>query len=320
MYDIEIDLPEEKEIFDDLNKLEIFRKHRVSANPTDLAILTGGDYVYDTFYNPRRQDYFLKGSRNTINREGKECKAYYYIGERGKLSSTYKLNGRQKSVRPILRVPDGIMKKLIEKSKDGILVKFGIYPQNAADNNTQILLENEYNKGSLKKTSLSFTFDKTNCAEENISFTPIKYKVYEFNNKKYIRLKPNNFSQEYTLIDERVGYSSKPIWIEVSPVYWYIDKKTNSLISRKCLLSGIRYDKQPFSDKFEQTEIYEFINKYMLQDLLQKININKYIDMTDDRLSILKDIIEDISEEDKEEYLKALYQLKDELSKPKKRK
>ena len=55
------------------------------------------------------------------------------------------------------------------------------------------------------------------------------------------------------------------VWVEVSPVKWLIDDKTGILISKKGLVSGIRFLNKSTNYKgdFSKTEMKEYLDRYM---------------------------------------------------------
>lgn len=63
------------------------------------------------------------------------------------------------------------------------------------------------------------------------------------------------------------------VWVEVSPVKWLIDDRKGLLISKYGLVSGIRFldKKTDYKGDFSKTEMYEYLNKYMIKDLFQNV-------------------------------------------------
>ena len=61
------------------------------------------------------------------------------------------------------------------------------------------------------------------------------------------------------------------VWVEVSPVKWLIDDKTGILISKKGLVSGIRFLNKSTNYKgdFSKTEMKEYLDRYMSKELFQ---------------------------------------------------
>ena len=76
-------------------------------------------------------------------------------------------------------------------------VEYGEYPQYAADSRMQSILESEYNRG-MNKTGRSYTFDSEK--RDDYGFKPVTYEEYEYQGKRYIRIRANfNFGGDELL-------------------------------------------------------------------------------------------------------------------------
>ena len=148
-------------------------------------------------------------------------------------------------------------------------VEFGEYPQNAADPRIQNILETEYNRG-MNKTGRSYTFDSVKDDDDNTGFKPVTYEEYEYQGKEYIRIKANFYcyGNEFMLSNSVVYRNGDYVWVEVSPVKWLIDDKAGILISKKGLVSGIRFlDKKTcYKGDFSRTEMKKYLDKYMVKE------------------------------------------------------
>ena len=113
-------------------------------------------------------------------------------------------------------------------------VEYGEYPQYAADSKMQNILESEYNR-VMNKTGRSYTFDSVKYDDYDTGFKPVTYEEYEYQGKKYIRIKANSdFDGWKFKLSNGVKYRDGDyVWVEVSPVKWLIDNKTGILISKK---------------------------------------------------------------------------------------
>ena len=162
-------------------------------------------------------------------------------------------------------------------------VEFGEYPQNAADSRMQNILEKEYNR-RLKKTGRSYTFDSTEYHAYDTGFKPVTYEEYEYQGKEYIRIKANSdFGGNKFKLSNGVEYiNGDYVWVEVSSVKWLIDDKAGILISKKGLVSGIRFldKKTDYKGDFDRTEMKEYLDRYMLRDLIQTVTFTRVQDMT----------------------------------------
>lgn len=160
----------------------------------------------------------------------------------------------------------------------------------------QNILESEYTRG-MKKTGRHYTFDSVKTDDHDEKFTPITYEEYEYQGKKYIRIKPvyRYFYAEDLEFSNGNKYENKDyFWVEVSPVKWLIDDKTKTLISKKGLISGIRFLSSdiPYKGDFSKTEMYMFLNKYMVKDLFQSevLTQTQSIDTTDNKKQAKKKV------------------------------
>ena len=161
-------------------------------------------------------------------------------------------------------------------------VEFGEYPQNAADSIIQNILESEYNRG-MNKTGRSFTFDSVKSNDYNTGYKPVTYEEYEYQGNKYIRIKANyDFDDFYFMFSNGVVYSDGDyVWVEVAPVKWLIDDENKQLISKYGLVSGIKFmdSKVKYNGDFDRTEMKKFLDKYMVKDMFQSVDLEHLQDM-----------------------------------------
>ena len=256
------------------SRLEVIRKYGIKSAITDLCVLTGSYLCEDTDYNID-EDRSLTGRISwfwTRSDDGdNNVRAVHRFGCMGS-SHRY---GRSGAVRPALQssvifsqiFPNRVM------GYNGIEeVEYGEYPQNAADSRMQNILESEYNRG-MNKTGRSYTFDSVKYDDYDTGFKPVTYEEYEYQGKKYIRIKANSdFCGDKFMLSNGVQYRDGDyVWVEVSPVKWLIDDKTGILISKKGLVSGIRFLNKSTNYKgdFSKTEMKEYLDRYMSKELFQ---------------------------------------------------
>ena len=256
------------------SQLEVIRKYGTKTAITDLCVLTGSYLCEETDYNID-EDRSLTGRTScfwTRSDDGdNNVRAVHRFGCMGS-SHRY---GRSGAVRPVLQssvifsqiFPNRVMGyNRIEE------VEYGEYPQNAADSRMQNILESEYNRG-MNKTGRSYTFDSVKYDDYDTGFKPVTYEEYEYQGKKYIRIKANSdFCGDKFMLSNGVQYRDGDyVWVEVSPVKWLIDDKTGILISKKGLVSGIRFLNKSTNYKgdFSKTEMKEYLDRYMSKELFQ---------------------------------------------------
>ena len=273
------------------SQLKVIKRYGTKAAITDLCILTGSDsciceneYEYEDIYID--EDDSLAGRTGwywTSSDDGDTD--VLTVSEEG-LEDEVCRDARCGAVRPVLQsstIFSQISRNRVKGYHGTEEVEYGEYPQNAADSIMQEILESEYQKKKLNSTGKDYTFDSTDVDDCDIGFSPITYKEYEYQGKKYIRIKANSYPESTFILSNGIEYEDGDyVWVEVSPVKWLIDDKTETLISKKSLVSGIRFldGKYDYNGDFKRTEMKEYLDKYMLRDLTQTVNLTLTQDMT----------------------------------------
>ncbi len=253
------------------SQLEVIRKYGTKAIITDLCILTGSyiwkETIVEDLSSTVRTSWFWTrsddGSRDVV-----------VVFRRGYRSFCSRY-ARYGAVRPALQssvIFSQIFPNRVRGYNGTEEVEYGEYPQNAADSRMQNILESEYNRG-MNKTGRSYTFDSVRYDDYDTGFIPVTYEEYEYQGKKYIRIKANSdFDGTKFKLSNGVKYRDGDyVWVEVSPVKWLIDDKTGILISKKGLVSGIRFLNKSTNYKgdFSKTEMKEYLDRYMSKELFQ---------------------------------------------------
>ena len=274
MENIELTLLTVEQIFGDENEkqLEVLKKYGTKMAATDLCILTGCSYERDIIdedssLTSRTAWYWTKSYDNDV----------YVVNFDGGLEFDEILNF-DTTIRPVLQssqIFSQIFSSRIHGYNGTEEVEFGEYPQYVASESMQEKLSEEFKKG-MNKTGRTYTFDATFHDDDDHSFNPVIYEEYEYQGKKYIRVEAN--ITDYTSFpfsDKQLYDYGYYVWVEVSPVVWLIDEETQTLISKRGLVSGIRFDEAFETGEFETTEMYEFLNKYMIKDIFQSVDLEK---------------------------------------------
>ena len=252
-------------------RLEVIRKYGIKSAITDLCILTGSYLREDTI----DEDRSLTGRTSCFwTRSDDGDNDVRMVDENGIRSYIYRCK-RSGTVRPALQssvIFSQIFLNRVRGYNGTEEVEYGEYPQNAADSRMQNILESEYNRG-MNKTGRSYTFDSVRYDDYDTGFIPVTYEEYEYQGKKYIRIKANSdFGGDRFMLSNGVKYRDGDyVWVEVSPVKWLIDNKTGILISKKGLVSGIRFLNKSTNYKgdFSKTEMKEYLDRYMSKELFQ---------------------------------------------------
>ena len=265
------------------HQLEVIRKYGTKAAITDLCVLTGSYLCKNTDYNidedkslTGRTSWFWTRSDDgdndvcAVNQHGRRYDRYRYL--------------RDGAVRPALQssvIFSQISPNRVRGYNGTEEVEYLEYPQNAVDSRMQNILESEYYNRGMNETGGSYTFDSVKNDDYDTGFKPITYKEYEYQGKKYIRIKANSDAKRFKLSNGVEYRNGDYVWVEVSPVKWLIDDRTGILISKKGLVSGIRFlDKRTnYKGDFDRTEMKEYLDKYMLRDLTQAVTSTRVQNM-----------------------------------------
>lgn len=256
-------------------QLDVISKYGTKAAITDLCILTGSYLCENTI----DEDSSLKGRTSWFwTRSDDVNNDVRVVDNYGDRDYSYGC-ARYAVVRPALQssvIFSQISPNRVSGYNGTEEVEFGKYPQYAADSRMQSILESEYNKGMMNKTGRSYTFDSVKDYDYNTGFKPVTYEEYEYQGKEYIRIKANFgfVGYKFMLSNGACYRNGDYVWVEVAPVKWLIDDENNQLISKKGLVSGIRFldRKINYYGNFNKTEMYEYLNKYMIKDLFQNVN------------------------------------------------
>lgn len=287
-FDKELTLLSEQEVWgvNGGRQLDVLDKYGTKSAITDLVILTGG-YCEDSCSYMAPDDDSLKGRTGWVyTRSSDGYGDVRGVFKDGSRYDTYRYK-RTGAVRPAL-LSSFIFSQISPNRVRGYNgteeVEYGEYPQYAPDSDVQRRLENEYQRGNLRQTGRDYTFDKTEYDDYSQYFQPVTYEEYDYDGKKYIRVRANSDygSNSFKLSNGESYRNGDYVWVEVSPVKWLIDDRTQTLVSKRGLLSGIRFhtDAKSYNGDFSTTDMKEYLDKYMLKDLTQTVTFTRVEDMT----------------------------------------
>ena len=274
------------------SRLRVIKKYGTKAAITDLCVLTGSYLCEDPDYNID-EDKSLTGRTSCFwTRSDDGIDDVCAVNENGKRNCIFRYH-RLGAVRPVLQssvIFSQISPNRVRGYNGTEEVEYGEYPQNAADSRMQNILESEYNRG-MNKTGRSYTFNSVKYDDYYTGFKPVTYEEYEYQGKKYIRIKANSkFGSNKFILSNGVRYKNGDyVWVEVSPVKWLIDDKTGILISKKGLVSGIRFLDNRYKGDFDKTEMKEYLDKYMLRDLTQTITFTRVQNTTSEEKEMFEE-------------------------------
>lgn len=149
-----------------------------------------------------------------------------------------------------------------------LLVEYGEYPQFAVDSSLGKILDIEFSENRLRKTGKTYTtYANEIVGRTTLYFYPDEHEEFEYQGKKYVRVKANHWFSDY-LKNININKGDY-LWLEVSPIIWYVDESAKLLISKKCLVSGIPYCGQDKDvGEFKNTEIYNYLNTCFATDII----------------------------------------------------
>ena len=266
------------------NKLGVLKKRGTKAAITDFSVLLGA-YVAD-YYHIDNDDslegrtgwYWTKSDNHTTD-------DVLVINEFGAIAGVVP-HEREQGARIVLPFSSILNIPMNKESKkmvnDGILeVEYGYYPQKAVAKNMQEKLEIEYRCGTILKTKNSYTTDSVGYENYDKSFQPQIYREYEYNGKRYVRVKANSFfdGDNFILSNGEQYKDGDYVWVEVQPVKWLVDASAKVMITDKLIFSGIQFDEECqgtyYTENFDKTNIKKYIDKYFARDLLQTRTIGE---------------------------------------------
>lgn len=290
-----------EQIFED-DKLNIFKKIGPKCAATDFANILGvpldDEYLdNDQTLKGRIGDYFTQTSETYFG-------DVIVVTDYGEYKNRVSVS-QDDGIRPVFYSDNFIeISANAVIGNDGVLeVEYGEYPQYAASLELSKILEEKYVNKTLNKTGKTYT---TNIDKEDGGFKPKENTEYEYKGKKYVRMIYDNYcSMNSKILSNGCKYNiGDHVWVEVSPIKWYVEKKEKLLLSKTSLVAGIRFcDIGEYFGDFNKTEVYHFLNTYFVKDIIiNKIRQKKHQEQEGKRKgikisSINIDKIKEVNEE-----------------------
>lgn len=266
MYDEKMTILTEGQMWgnDREDQIEVIHKYGNKTLVSDLAILTGAEYEKDE-----------KGNVGTIFTQAKESTGNVLaVGASGEKKTELRCS-RKGAIRPVILLSSIFSDDEVKKIDigNGIYeVEYGEYPQYATDKDLQRKLEIGWQNNRIKRTGRSYSFDTRKNDDYYMQTFTAEFPEYEFDNKKYIRYRANTcYNDKKVELSNGAKYENGEfVWIEVSPVKWLVDEKSEMLISKIGLVSGIRFnDTILYDGNFSKTDIKRYIDDVMKKELFK---------------------------------------------------
>ncbi len=138
--------------------------------------------------------------------------------------------------------------------------EYGEYPQYVVSTDIEKKLEQAYLSGTIRKTIKTYTMD---------SREDTKYEEYEYNGKKYIRTRYRN-EESYILSNGKQYKKGDIVWIEISPLTWYVDNDAKLLLSKNTVAYTRLWD--GINTNIEINEKIDiFLNTYFKKDIIPSV-------------------------------------------------
>lgn len=167
------------------------------------------------------------------------------------------INSRSSSILPIIDIDKSIDLSKTTLNEQGIeIVELGSFPQNIANEDIQQKLEAAYSQKALTPTGKSYTLD--GGVSETDGFRAQKHNEFEMDGKRYIRIKSKSCIGSYNKSTINMIKEGDPMWVEVSPIRWQVDRKNGILVPDAALISGIRpKDADKYLSEYFSKEIFQ---------------------------------------------------------------
>lgn len=276
------------------NKLKLFDEYNVAAKITDFAVLLGGtasdNYILHKKFNGKGRlgKWWTKTSSNDYN-------CIFTVNLYGSISLS-NLDNRDNGIRLIVPYSSiSSLSKTIKNNKSTKEVICGEYPQEIMDEVSSLILESAYENNKLTETGKKYITDSIDRSNTKERFNAKEHIEYEHKGKKYIRYISNFSYFNEQLSNGRKINEKEKYWLKVEPVKWLVDIENDIAITEKIIVAGIQFNYNDYDDNFENTDIYKYMNIYLVKDIFNNTNIeNKEFKDINNKMKILRKRINNI--------------------------
>lgn len=226
------------------NKLSLFSDKDIEAAPTDLAILSGGPkdkYGYTPYWTQT-----IGRAHVAVITSPEWTRDRHYSCDMGALMP---------SVRPVLELES------VPKEDEVLAGEYPLFVEE--DEDLEIDLETIAKHNKL-----------ANVTGKKYFINGKVYIEYAYKDNKYILFECKN--DGVLLSNGRLSKRGKVYPVKVAPVPWIVDHQKNLLLSKYGLLAGVSYwGTKTNQEKFEESNMYEFLHDKMLDDIRTVSEIRK---------------------------------------------
>lgn len=266
-----------------LQKLKMFKKAGIAAEPTDFCVLMGGaisDKDSDLNQDMRIEYFGNYWTCEYVQRYGKfefPLKVYNISSENSiELKFDNDAESRYSGARPVL--PYSSIKSLItgkRRNEFGTLeVTYGEYPQSIVSDEVASELNNMFENKELPITGRKYTVDNSYTLDKLNYFSPVEYEEYEYRGERYIRCIPNRDVKDAGIFtDGRKCINGQVYWVKVEPIKWQVDRAKNVAVSKKLIFANVQFNHPSNQDAdFEKSDIKKFMDEYFAKEIVAERN------------------------------------------------
>ena len=294
----------EEQIFDNV-QLDIIKKYGTKCAITDFSILLGGYVSVDYYTSEGNSKKDRTGWWWTLTPYDNDARVVNGNGNRSWFN-VYKRSGGARPALPyssIFSIPSNGV-----RGGNGILeIEYGEYPQTIVLEDFARTLESAYLNRTINQTGKSYTTDSVKYQNSDTPFQARTHIEYEYNGRKYIRFVADSNCSGQVLSDGRTIQEGSSYWLEVEPIKWMLDERTNIALSKKLIFSGVQFNKESnYNGDFSTTDIKKFMDEYFSKEIMLASEINKTVDIDSNNIKNLKNAYDfDFKEVTEEELIKA---------------
>ena len=254
----------EEQIFGD-DQLDIFKSYGTLCMVTDFSILLG----VDASTRIRTGTWWTKTPYDNSN--------VTIINKAGNNFWNSACN-RNSGARPALSYSSisSLASNVVRMKNEILEVEYGEYPQTIVSEDFAKTLEVAfanivYPHREMQETGKNYTTDSLGNQDYNTPFKPRTHTEYEYKGKKYIRFVGDSICSGKVLSDGRTIKDGSYYWVEVEPIKWMIDEKTNIALSKKLIFSGVQFNRDIYDGDFSKTDIKKFMDTYFSKDITTSV-------------------------------------------------